>query len=292
MVVTSKLSRRSSVRQPQEGRSSTISKNTRAKQRGLADDDEHSDHDKDILSLPTRPKSLTASKSLPVLRRDTVRKRPRVSSPPAASPTRTTRRPRAPLDPAPQQTTLEGYLTANKEDQIESRPAKKARRDDTVRRAVPAVAATSTRAPLHSRDSPDPLNTISSPDHPQSRTRQRANTLSLAPPPLSSPSSRRLTRHGGQNPPVIIASDVTFNAVEPRETRQDNSRSTLTAEAGHKQNNAWSAPEKRSLRSHDGGSRSKSELGMYFPNYEQMISLEPVKLGELTVICFDIRSSI
>ncbi|EFR02158.1 hypothetical protein MGYG_05161 [Nannizzia gypsea CBS 118893] len=36
--------------------------------------------------------------------------------------------------------------------------------------------------------------------------------------------------------------------------------------------------EKRSLRSHDGGTRpSKSELAMYFPNYEQILSLEPTK---------------
>ncbi|PGH03377.1 hypothetical protein GX51_04108 [Blastomyces parvus] len=35
--------------------------------------------------------------------------------------------------------------------------------------------------------------------------------------------------------------------------------------------------EKRSLRSNDGGSRSKSELAMYFQNYEQILSLEPVK---------------
>lgn len=32
--------------------------------------------------------------------------------------------------------------------------------------------------------------------------------------------------------------------------------------------------EKRSLRSHDGGSRSKSELAMYFPNYDELVSIE------------------
>ena len=32
--------------------------------------------------------------------------------------------------------------------------------------------------------------------------------------------------------------------------------------------------EKRSLRSHDGGSRSKSELAMYIPNYEELISID------------------
>ena len=38
-------------------------------------------------------------------------------------------------------------------------------------------------------------------------------------------------------------------------------------------------PEKRSLRSHDGGSRSRTELSTYFHNYEQMISLEPAAPG-------------
>jgi hypothetical protein len=37
--------------------------------------------------------------------------------------------------------------------------------------------------------------------------------------------------------------------------------------------------EKRSLRSHDGGSRSRSELSLYFPNYEDLISNEPKEPG-------------
>ena len=45
--------------------------------------------------------------------------------------------------------------------------------------------------------------------------------------------------------------------------------------------------EKRSLRSHDGGSRSyRSELASYFNNFEQMISLEPPKPGEPTKYLF------
>jgi hypothetical protein len=38
--------------------------------------------------------------------------------------------------------------------------------------------------------------------------------------------------------------------------------------------------ETRTLRSQDGGSRSKSELSLYFTNYEQMLTLEPAKPGE------------
>ena len=37
--------------------------------------------------------------------------------------------------------------------------------------------------------------------------------------------------------------------------------------------------DKRTLRSQDGGSRSRSELSLYFTNYEQMLSLEPAKPG-------------
>jgi len=33
--------------------------------------------------------------------------------------------------------------------------------------------------------------------------------------------------------------------------------------------------DRRSLRSHNGGSRSKSELALYFPNYDELISIEP-----------------
>lgn len=37
--------------------------------------------------------------------------------------------------------------------------------------------------------------------------------------------------------------------------------------------------DKRSLRSQDGGSRSKSELALYFPNYDELVSIEPKETG-------------
>ena len=37
--------------------------------------------------------------------------------------------------------------------------------------------------------------------------------------------------------------------------------------------------EKRTLRSHDGGSRSKSELAQYFPNFDEIVSNEPKEVG-------------
>ena len=40
------------------------------------------------------------------------------------------------------------------------------------------------------------------------------------------------------------------------------------------------AVDKRALRSQDGGSRSKSELSLYFPNYEELIGNEPKEPGK------------
>ena len=37
--------------------------------------------------------------------------------------------------------------------------------------------------------------------------------------------------------------------------------------------------DKRSLRSHDGCSRSKSELALYFPNYDELVSIKPKEPG-------------
>ncbi len=50
---------------------------------------------------------------------------------------------------------------------------------------------------------------------------------------------------------------------------------TLTADP----TNVSSQNDKRSLRSHDGCSRSKSELALYFPNYDELVSIEPKEPG-------------
>lgn len=41
--------------------------------------------------------------------------------------------------------------------------------------------------------------------------------------------------------------------------------------------------DKRSLRSHDGGSRSKSELAQYFANYEDLLSFESKEASKSTL---------
>lgn len=48
--------------------------------------------------------------------------------------------------------------------------------------------------------------------------------------------------------------------------------------------------EKRKLRSQDGGSRSKSELSLYFPNYEELVSVEQKETGEIDVPSVPLRT--
>ena len=64
----------------------------------------------------------------------------------------------------------------------------------------------------------------------------------------------------------------TINLVDTAIT-QKNIISQPIADAAFQQN------DKRALRSQHGGSRSKSELAMYFNNYEQMLSVEPTQPG-------------
>jgi hypothetical protein len=53
------------------------------------------------------------------------------------------------------------------------------------------------------------------------------------------------------------------------------------------QNGDKQEQNKRSLRSQDGGSRSKSELAQYFPNYDDIINPEPKEKGEYPLIGFN-----
>lgn len=50
----------------------------------------------------------------------------------------------------------------------------------------------------------------------------------------------------------------------------------------HSPTNVSSQNDKRSLRSHDGCSRSKSELALYFPNYDELVSIEPKEPGRIS----------
>ncbi len=77
------------------------------------------------------------------------------------------------------------------------------------------------------------------------------------------------------DPPQRIVDGSTTTALNEQAFSRNNNLSINTT-------NTLSQAEKRSLRSHDGGSRSKSELALYFPNYDELVSIEPKEPGRLS----------
>lgn len=124
-----------------------------------------------------------------------------------------------------------------------------------------AVSAT----PALLRESPDPLDTISpAPAFSSSRSR---------------PSATRYPRqHQQQNKVEGTPTGNNVSRSNVRSTRR-NSNPSETQQPPVPAAQATSVRERRSLRSHDTGTKLRSELASYFPNYEQLISLEPQKRG-------------
>lgn len=99
-----------------------------------------------------------------------------------------------------------------------------------------------------------------------------ANNTALSNPAVTSDISSRIT--SAVQPPAngtIISNGHGHGHAHPGST----SKSTQTTNGKIKKES-----EKRTLRSQDGGSRGKSELSLYFPNYEDIISNEPKETGK------------
>lgn len=127
-------------------------------------------------------------------------------------------------------------------------------------------------------ESPDPLDTIS-PAPPSIAPKQRTITPAViseadAKPP-SSPVTRPTCRNDNRSLADADADDEKATteeiAVEHGTSTQD--RKSEVPE-GEQPASVETGTGRRSLRSADTGSRSKSELAQYFHNYEQIISLE------------------
>ncbi|GES58848.1 hypothetical protein ATEIFO6365_0003013100 [Aspergillus terreus] len=140
------------------------------------------------------------------------------------------------------------------------------------------------------RESPDPLDTISPatsskrpsgpipssvPRHPHHQNRLALAQTETSPPrhgPVGRTNARPSTERAPINSPKHHPPHSPAKPTPPASTS-----TPAPADA------AKPAPEqRRSLRSHDGASRGRSELALYFPNYEQLLSLEPPKPEFLT----------
>lgn len=137
------------------------------------------------------------------------------------------------------------------------------------------------------RESPDPLDTISP-----------APAIS-SPRPRPPPAVRESHHHHPQQPKQQhkVEDKPAENPVGSDKTSRNNVSRTL------QRNNSVPPPEsqpppapapapapsagreRRSLRSHDSGPKFRSELAAYFPNYDQLLSLEPQKTGMLRANC-------
>ncbi|GKZ38777.1 hypothetical protein AbraIFM66950_011241, partial [Aspergillus brasiliensis] len=69
--------------------------------------------------------------------------------------------------------------------------------------------------------------------------------------------------------PESVSTESKPSRAAPDATPQQSTAPTEQPSTGREQ--------RRSLRSHDGGSRARSELALYFPNYEELLSMEPPK---------------
>ncbi|KAJ5974368.1 hypothetical protein N7481_011578 [Penicillium waksmanii] len=136
------------------------------------------------------------------------------------------------------------------------------------------------------RESPDPLDTISplpanKPTKPVPRPSSTIRDLEAD--SLSSPATTRTTRRNNPDPNAGDPDNVAESKDASQSTRniadvglQPKQQSELGVEQ-EQDASAQTGSERRSLRSTDTGSRSKSELAQYFYNYEQIISLDDPK---------------
>jgi hypothetical protein len=168
---------------------------------------------------------------------------------------------------------------------ISSKTAADTREDRSWKKARWESNRPTSKRPLRSRDFPDPLTTISCPDlSAPARSRTTSAPSVFIHPAHPALPVRRITRQS-HHLPVAIDADAQQHAGpallgSPGSPRRSSVGDTDTISRPSLPNGAALVPERRLLRSHDGGSRSKSELAMYFPNYEQMISLELPKSGK------------
>ncbi|RAL13559.1 acetyltransferase SAS4-like domain-containing protein, partial [Aspergillus homomorphus CBS 101889] len=136
------------------------------------------------------------------------------------------------------------------------------------------------------RESPDPLDTISPSVSrrisPAGRTSAPSSSAAAAASSTATASSARRPRRPA--PPPAPDTTPIPQKESPAAVAQRPSRTTRGVVAAEPV--ADSPPNaresRRSLRSNDTGARARSELAAYFPNYEEILSLEPPKAEFLT----------
>ncbi|KAK1143181.1 hypothetical protein N8T08_006879 [Aspergillus melleus] len=143
------------------------------------------------------------------------------------------------------------------------------------RRETPSTTALFLRG---GRESPDPLDTISPTTDPV-RSPGRPSSVRRPAPTPESAGRRRMQKTGrpsAQSPAPSSSHLPTPAQTQPSPGIAHDAPPLASADQPEPQPQQQQQ-QRRSLRSHDGGSRARSELALYFPNYEQLLSFEPPK---------------
>ncbi|KAI9044789.1 acetyltransferase SAS4-like domain-containing protein [Aspergillus affinis] len=141
------------------------------------------------------------------------------------------------------------------------------------RRETPSTTALFLRG---GRESPDPLDTISPTTDPVRSPGRLSSVRRPAPTPESAGRRRmqKTARPSAQSPAASSSHLPTPAQTQPSPGIAQDAPPPASADQPEPQPQQQ---QRRSLRSHDGGSRARSELALYFPNYEQLLSFEPPK---------------
>ncbi|KAL5336724.1 something about silencing, SAS, complex subunit 4-domain-containing protein [Aspergillus crustosus] len=134
------------------------------------------------------------------------------------------------------------------------------------------------------RESPDPLDTISPAPAPAPAP-VSLKSAPKPPPNTSTPTSAAYRQRRVTQPAKPESKPTITERTTPKPARHFRGTTgppppqpilTLLAVPAGTADRAVPG-NRRSLRSHDGGSRARSELALYFPNYEELMSLAPPK---------------
>jgi hypothetical protein len=109
------------------------------------------------------------------------------------------------------------------------------------------------------------------------RSRGGAPNIPAVPPPVTAPS---LTK-----PPFTSSTPIPSPSGKPQYEQikiiEQKAKASIRGGDPQKQED-----DRRKLRSKDGGSRAKTELAQYFPDFEEMLSLKPVEPGRHFWSCY------
>ena len=153
-------------------------------------------------------------------------------------------------------------------------------------------ASYSVGQPVHNFDRPTKRQKLTSrPASAVPSTTRVETTLPSQVPPPRPPTKLTQTEPDGDLLQTVNGVQTRLDAGD--EDIQNNPRHAITAQRATETHKATSkGPDKRTLRSQDEGSRLKSELSIYFPNYEDIINDVPTEPGMFQVCAIGHRSLI